>query len=500
MAGLRLYLQKTHHFTKSTPESLAQAFYPKVKKCFENQTRIILVPLSLRTTGGGGHANLLIIKPEIKTAYRMEHHGQGLQGGGKDDDAINKLLDDMFKNKDLIKAIGKFKYVPPSETCPVISKSVRQGFQSMENHYFHSLSDSEQKRLRALEAGGFCQAWTFFMMELYMLNPETTIEDIYIIAHDELENDPESFRELIRGYIIDVNKELKEFTEFSMGKKGTETDTKIIEYYDQELKKLIDEQKLKAKIKQEELLRKLTEQFFGKDSDTNEKIEKIEEITNEMKENKEKNKYLQDQVEKLIDQIPNKQQEVLIEKLVEVDCSHLKVEELHGTEKERKKQYLKQALLLHPDKNPEECKAEAEKAFKKLNDMYKGVEEKEKPDEDNKDKESAEKHAQELFEKAMKEEGVRRQYLVEKFLNEVYTADDYPEYEGKIIKEKLEPLLRLPRDLAHEEADKMYKEFSEMKKEIRKERISIYLRNISKSKLYSDIQRDIIKKKLKKLI
>jgi hypothetical protein len=504
MAGFRLYLQNTHLWKKSTAESLAKAFYPKVKKCLENQTKIILVPISLRTTGGGGHQNLLILKPEIKTAYRMEHHGEGYHGSGgdKDEEAVNILLKSMFENKDLIKALGKFKYVPPSETCPVISKSVRAGFQSMEGVYKNSLSESEQKKLKEIESGGFCQAWTFFMMELYMLNPETTIEEIYIIAHDELENDPQSFRELIRGYILDVNRELKQFTEFSMGKKERDTEKKIIEYYDQEIEKLIKEQKFKAKEKHEELLKKLSEQFFGKDSDTDQKIEKIDDITNEMKENKEKNKLLQNQVEKLIDQIPNKQQEVLIEKLVEVDCSHLVVQELHGTEKERKKQYLKQALLLHPDKNPEECKAEAEKAFKKLNDMYKGVEEedKDKPDEEYNDKQSSEKYAQELYQKVMKEEGVRRQYLVEKYLNEIYTTADYPEYEGKKIKEKLEPLLRGSKDLADEEADKMYKEFSKMNKDIRKNKINIYFKNISRSKLYSDLQRKIIKNKLKDLI
>jgi hypothetical protein len=107
-----------------------------------------------------------------------------------------------------------------------------------------------------------------------------------------------------------------------------------------------------------------------------EKVKIIEKITEKMKVNKEKNKKLQDKIEKMVDKVPDKFQIALIEKLADVDCSHLEVKELHGTEKERKKQFMKQALLLHPDKNPKECKEEAEKAFKKLQEMYKGEDKK----------------------------------------------------------------------------------------------------------------------------
>jgi hypothetical protein len=276
MAGFRLYLQKTKEYAKSTPQSLADVFYPKVKKCFENSSKIIIVPLSLRLTGGGGHANVLIIKTDIMTAYRFEPHGEGLHGGtDKDDGTINKLFEDMFNNKDLIKAIGKIKYVPPSETCPVISKSVRNGFQSMENKYLNDLSDREQRRLKAFESGGFCQAWSFFLIELYMMHPESTIEEIYIIAHDELENDPQSFRELIRGFITDVNKELTKFSNFNMGRKNKDLEIKIVEYYDKEIEKLIEEQKIMAKEKHNKLKDKLKSKNIT-DDEFNEIYDEIE--------------------------------------------------------------------------------------------------------------------------------------------------------------------------------------------------------------------------------
>jgi hypothetical protein len=238
--------------------SLAEEFYPKVKKCLENGSKIIFVPLSLRLSGGGGHANVLILKPDIMTVYRFEPHGESFGGSHPDDeDKINKLLEGMFNNKNLIKNIGKFKYVKPSETCPVFSKSVQRGFQSMENYYIQNLSDKEQRRLKAFEAGGFCQAWSFFLIELYMMSPESTIEEIYIIAHDELENDPLSFREVIRGYITDVNKELSKFTNFTLGKRDNNTEKNLKLYYDKEIEKLIEEQKMMSKEKNKKLIEQL---------------------------------------------------------------------------------------------------------------------------------------------------------------------------------------------------------------------------------------------------
>jgi hypothetical protein len=257
-AGFRIYLQKTKKYVKSTVQEMSNEFYPKVKKCLENGSKIIFIPLSLRLTGGGGHANVLILKPNIMTAYRFEPHGESFGGSNSgDEDKINKLLEDMFNNKELIKEIGKFKYVKPSETCPVFTKSVQRGFQGMENYYFHRLSDKEQRRLKAFEAGGFCQAWSFFLIELYMMSPESTIEEIYIIAHDELENDPQSFREVIRGYITDVNKELSKFTNFTLGKRSQDIEKNLRLYYNEEIEKLIKEQKEHAKEKHNKLKDKL---------------------------------------------------------------------------------------------------------------------------------------------------------------------------------------------------------------------------------------------------
>jgi hypothetical protein len=264
IAGLRLYLTKNKKWEKSTPESLAEVFYPKVKKCFENESKIIIIPLSLRISSNEGHCNMIILKLDTRTAYRFEPHGKRLGDEKNSEEKINKLLVGMFENKELVKNLGKIKYVPPSETCPYISKSVRQGFQSMENQYLFSLSKSEQAKLDKAESGGFCQAWSWFLVDLYMMNKDMTIEDIYIIAHDELENDPETFRNTVRGYILDANKELAKFSQFNLNKKGKDIENEIFKYYDNELIKLIDEQKGKAKEKHQKKLKELTD-LYSKD-------------------------------------------------------------------------------------------------------------------------------------------------------------------------------------------------------------------------------------------
>ena len=101
---------------------------------------------------------------------------------------------------------------------------------------------------------------------------------------------------------------------------------------------------------------------------------KVDHIIVMMKENKEKNKKLQDEVEKEIKKMPEKKQLLLLDDLKKVDCSHLVVKPLHGTEKERRRQYIAQSILLHPDKNPKECEKEATKAFQKLKNVFDGDE------------------------------------------------------------------------------------------------------------------------------
>jgi hypothetical protein len=108
-------------------------------------------------------------------------------------------------------------------------------------------------------------------------------------------------------------------------------------------------------------------------------VKEVEKITKEMTKNKEKNKKLQTKVEEIVKKIPEKHQMLLLENLKNVDCSHLVVKDLVGTEKEKKKQYLAQALILHPDKNPKECKEEAEKAFQKLSKIYHAEDDEPKP-------------------------------------------------------------------------------------------------------------------------
>ena len=266
ISSLQLYLPRkgrvTKKWDKTVPSEAAKIVYDKIIKCLENDSKVIIIPLSLRLSPTSGHANLLIYKPVINTIYRFEPHGEALhtERGQKQDDDINDLLKNIFEDKIFDKI--KIKYVPPSETCPIIPESIRRGFQGMENQYLYSLSGQEQRSLEKKESGGFCQAWGFFLADLFMINPKNTIQELYSIAHKELKNDPKTFREVIRGFILDVEDELLKFVkEFKLGKRTRDIEDKLKLYYEQEIKKLVEEQKEKAKERHQQKLKELKKQF-----------------------------------------------------------------------------------------------------------------------------------------------------------------------------------------------------------------------------------------------
>jgi len=223
---------------------------PKIIKCVKNGSKIIAIPILF-----SNHANMLIYNVELNELYRFEPHGEKYEKeelffGSKDvpDEQLNKLLNNFTNNEMVIKELKKIKYISPVESCPKIKKSVRSGFQAMENYYLQIiLSEKEMNELNKSE-GGFCQVWSWFMLDLIMLNPNKTISDIYKEAHKALENDPYSFRSVIRGFILEVESELininKDLSIEKLASGDIPTKNKIFDFYQKEIKRLDEEKDL----------------------------------------------------------------------------------------------------------------------------------------------------------------------------------------------------------------------------------------------------------------
>jgi hypothetical protein len=133
------------------------------------------------------HANLLIYKPKLKELYRYEPHGEGFDNP-KVEEAVNNRL------KLIVDYSGLGKYIPPSESCPIIPKSINRGFQAMENNF-------------GIKNVGFCQLWSVFMLELIILNPKIHLSEVYKIGHNVLQNKPIYFSQLIKGYFLYLKEE-----------------------------------------------------------------------------------------------------------------------------------------------------------------------------------------------------------------------------------------------------------------------------------------------------
>jgi hypothetical protein len=173
------------------PSKLAE----QMRECVLRGSELIFITLYMYAKKGA-HVNLLIYRPFKKVVERYEPHGQETGWGGNvySEYDLNKQLKELFEQR--VQPIMK-EYTPvyrtPYEICPN-----KNGFQGIEN-----LLPPNQKE------AGFCQMWTMFLMETILLNPtmntQAIIEDCFKIG----KNDPTYFKNLIRGYLQQVAREIK---------------------------------------------------------------------------------------------------------------------------------------------------------------------------------------------------------------------------------------------------------------------------------------------------
>ena len=183
-------------------------FLKTIKLCLEKGEHIMLVSLTYEfgtMDNLNSHVNLIIIKPDTREIIRFEPHGNALYADlkNKDNMKINTWLRKIVQHINIYLNLTahKFKYVPPHEICPRISPTeFRLGFQNIEGNV--PLLPGEQ--------GGFCLLWAWFFAECIMQNPDKSIKEVYLESLDSLKNQPELFRQAIRGYFIHINDELKQ--------------------------------------------------------------------------------------------------------------------------------------------------------------------------------------------------------------------------------------------------------------------------------------------------
>ncbi len=187
-----------------TPEELkfiADALLACIKKGEKN----IIVPTTLRCVNTpvidnsvSTHANILVWRVDRDEVEHFEPHGNAYRGG-------NCQAKDLYRETNwLIGELNKimktnFNYKEPNETCPRV-----QGFQALENF---------SKKL-AFEGGGFCLMWSTLMVELILLNPNKTLNEINELAF-KIVGEPTNrdvVLNLIRGYVVEAQSIINDLT------------------------------------------------------------------------------------------------------------------------------------------------------------------------------------------------------------------------------------------------------------------------------------------------
>jgi len=197
----------------------------QMRDCVLRGSDLIFITLYMVELSGGSHVNILIYRPFKKIVERYEPHGGETGWGGKvySEYDINKQLKQLFEQT--IQPVMK-EYTPvfrtPYEICP------RKGFQAIEN----MLPNNKKEQ-------GYCQMWSMFMMETILLNPTLNTKDIIENCIEIGKNNPEYFKNLVRGYTQQVAREIKEY--LSKVKYNIGSDEALREFHYMDIKELVDE-------------------------------------------------------------------------------------------------------------------------------------------------------------------------------------------------------------------------------------------------------------------
>jgi len=197
----------------------------EMQDCIVRGADLIFITLLITDTGVGSHVNILIYRPFKKVVERYEPHGEetSIDSEVYSEYDLNKQLKQLFEQT--IQPVMQ-EYTPvfktPYEICP------RTGFQLIEG----LLPENEKEQ-------GYCQMWNMFMMETILLNPTLNTKDIIEKCIEIGKDEPEYFKNLVRGYTQQIAREIKEYLSKVTQNIGSEEAAR--EFYDLDLKDLVDE-------------------------------------------------------------------------------------------------------------------------------------------------------------------------------------------------------------------------------------------------------------------
>ena len=174
--------------------------------------KVVVLPLTFRTKGGGTHANALLFNTKLMTAEHFEPHGRKDYSPSKKDwlelTGVNLSSGITAINKELKKQNSdfKFKYETPLDVCP--SESMFKNFKGVQAYSTISKTDLfNYQGFQIKEKGGYCQLWSYFLLELRLKTLSKPASEVYSeyakfrdLYKSTLQDPNRTMMRLIRGY------------------------------------------------------------------------------------------------------------------------------------------------------------------------------------------------------------------------------------------------------------------------------------------------------------
>jgi len=215
--GLELQINKNLSRNEySVYEKHLQMVSIKLSECIEKNPDSIIIPLYLKKSNGGGHANILIYRKKDNVIEHFEPHGSKMitrdpQNNQSIETQLNlfiAMLNDQLKKNNK----PPVNLVPSNTVCPYI-----YGLQGLEDKASQKKSD--------LQGGGYCAAWSMFFTELVLKNPTIPSNELLNIIMNKFDKDIEKqrtyLRNIIMGYVNLIHNKIEKYFYFITGFKNS---------------------------------------------------------------------------------------------------------------------------------------------------------------------------------------------------------------------------------------------------------------------------------------
>ena len=223
-------------FEKAKPKSnkIISDFAKNLVACMNNNKNQKLVPvqLKLQFSDSTAHANLLLVRPNLGVVEHFEPHGPSLNHDSRMK-SVNRISQINQNIRFFTECLNreqkrvKYKAVLSHLTCPYL-EGAYYGVQTLESRY--------KDKTKHEQNGGYCLAWSYFVLELVLMNPDNTLRYVqesvlrylkvrYMKTYYSKPNETPSsqviqsiLRSIIRSYSRHIFETILKFTNFFYGR------------------------------------------------------------------------------------------------------------------------------------------------------------------------------------------------------------------------------------------------------------------------------------------